>query len=118
MPTFSAEALEEFAARLLEAAGAPAAEAAIVAGALVRANLAGHDSHGVIRLEQYYRLIRDGLIVPGAAPEVVAETPSTTVIDGHWGFGQVVARRATEMAIEKARACAVSVVSVRCSNHL
>jgi uncharacterized oxidoreductase len=128
MPILSAEKLEKFAARLLEAAGrtlpslrsggCPAPEAAIVAGALVRANLAGHDSHGVIRLEQYYRLMRDGLIVPGAPLEIVTETPNTAVIDGHWGFGQVIARRATEIAIEKARASAVGVVSVRGSNHL
>lgn len=118
MPTFSVESLQEFGARLLEAMGAPPEEAAIVAGALARANLAGHDSHGVIRLEQYCRLIREGAIVPGAPTEVVAETPGTVVIDGHWGFGQVVARRATELAIAKAREGGVGVAGVRCSNHL
>src|SRR3712207_795806 len=118
MPTLPAETLQEFAARLLEAAGAPAEEAGIVAEALVRANLAGHDSHGVIRLEQYWRFMRDGLIVPGAPLTIVAETPASAVIDGNWGFGQVVARRATEVAIAKARACGAGVVSVRCSNHL
>jgi uncharacterized oxidoreductase len=118
MPTFPADTLHSFAARLLEAAGAPAEEAAIVAGALVRANLAGHDSHGVIRLEQYCRLMREGLIVPGAPTEVVSETAGSAVIDGHWGFGQVVAERATEIAIAKAKVCGVGVVGVRHSNHL
>jgi uncharacterized oxidoreductase len=118
MPTFSAPTLEAFATRLLVAAGAPAEEAAIVAGALVRANLAGHDSHGVIRLEQYCRFMRDGLIVPGAPIEIVAETPGTVVVDGHWGFGQVVARRATELAITKARANGVGVAGARHANHM
>jgi uncharacterized oxidoreductase len=118
MPIFPAETVHSCAARLLEAAGAPAEEAAIVAEALVRANLAGHDSHGVIRLEQYCRLMREGRIVPGAPTEVVSETAGSAVIDGHWGFGQVVAQRATEIAIAKAKACGVGVVGVRHSNHL
>jgi uncharacterized oxidoreductase len=118
MRTFTAETLEAFAARLLVAAGAPEEEAAIVAGALVRANLAGHDSHGVIRLEQYCRLMREGLIVPGAPTEVVAETPGTVVVDGHWGFGQVVARRATELAIARARSQGVGVAGARHANHM
>jgi uncharacterized oxidoreductase len=118
MPTFYAHALEAFATRLLVAAGAPEEEAAIVAGALIRANLAGHDSHGVLRLEQYCRLMRDGLIVPGAPSRIVAETPGTVVLDGGWGFGQVVAQRATQMAISKARAQGVGVAGTRHANHL
>jgi uncharacterized oxidoreductase len=118
MPTFDFATLKEFGARLLVAAGAPPEEAAIVAGALARANLAGHDSHGVIRLEQYYRLIREGAIVPGAPIEVVAETPGTVVLDGNWGFGQVVAQRAAERAIAKARESGAAVAGVRRSNHL
>jgi len=63
----------------------------------------GHDSHGVIRIPSYLRKISDGQIVPQAQPEVVRETPTTALIDGHWAFGQMVAARGMEIAIAKAQ---------------
>jgi uncharacterized oxidoreductase len=118
MPTLSADVLCDFTARILAAAGAPEAEAAMVAEALVRANLAGHDSHGVLRIEQYCRMMARGQIVPGAPTEIENETATTAVVNGNWGFGQVVARRAAELAIGKARAHGVSAVTMRCANHM
>ena len=53
----------------------------------VNANLAGHDSHGVIAIPTYIDRITAGHIVPGAKWTIVQELPTTTVIDGHWGFG-------------------------------
>ncbi len=40
------------------------------------------------------------------------------LVDGHKGFGQVIASRAMDLAIEKARALGVGLVAVRHSNHL
>jgi len=48
-----AEALQRIAQAILAAAGSADAEAGKVAAKLVGANLAGHDSHGVIRVPQY-----------------------------------------------------------------
>ena len=59
----------------------------------VNANLAGHDSHGVIAIPTYIDRIKAGHIVPGAKWTIVQESPTTTVIDGHWGFGFVVNAR-------------------------
>jgi uncharacterized oxidoreductase len=69
-----AEALEPFAARLLEATGAPEGTAAAVAESLVLADLRGHNSHGTRRIPQYTDSIRgdlDGVysIDPSAAAE-------------------------------------------------
>ena len=64
MPTLTAEKLQSFARSLFEAGGVPADEAAIVAGSLVDANLCGHDSHGVIRIPQYLRGVREGKVQP------------------------------------------------------
>jgi uncharacterized oxidoreductase len=75
------------------------------------------DSHGVIRISQYVRNIQAGKIVPGAPIEVTQETPSTTVINGNWGLGQVIAQRAMTLAIEKARANGISAVSVYQCTH-
>lgn len=118
MPIFSADALRDIAVRILKAAGVPADEATIVADLLVDSNLAGHDSHGILRLPQYLGMIRDGAILPGAPARVIRETPATAVLDGGWGFGQVVARGAMDLTARKARTSAVGAVAVRCCNHI
>src|SRR5690349_2740133 len=113
----SAEAVD-LAARLLDAAGSPPDESRYVAEVLVRANLAGHDSHGIIRLPQYIDNIRSGGLTPGAPISVVRETRATAVLDGHRGWGPVIARRAMQLAIEKARAAGTGTVVVRGSQHI
>ena len=56
---------------MLQAGGAPAGHAGIVADHLAQANLAGYDSHGFIRLPQYLKEIEEGVVDPRAEPEVV-----------------------------------------------
>lgn len=118
MPTLSFNTLYEATRKAVLALGSPPDEAAVVADALARANLAGHDSHGVIRLEQYAKMVETGDLVPGGATTVVREAPCTALLDGGWNFGQVVARRALDLAIRKAREYGTGTVSVRNSNHL
>jgi hydroxycarboxylate dehydrogenase B len=118
MPTLTYESVRDVTARVMAALGCPDDEAMIVAEALARANLAGHDSHGLIRVEQYAKLVRTGDIVPGAPTTVVREAACTALLDGGWNFGPVVARRALEVAIRKAREYGTGTVSVRNSNHL
>ena len=100
---------------MMQAGGAPADHASIVADHLAHANLAGYDSHGFIRLPQYLKEIEDGDCDPKAEPEVVGNHGGILQINGHSTFGQVVATRATEMAIEQARDHGVSLVSM--GNH-
>src|SRR5947207_13512877 len=118
MPIIEAEKLRGFATALVAAMGASNEEAETVADVLVRSNLAGHDSHGVIRLEQYARMVREGQIVPAAPFEIVRQMPAMALVDGHQGFGAVVATRATRLAMEMARASGVAAVSVRGSHHI
>ena len=108
----------QLAARLLDAAGSPPDKSRYVAEVLVRANLAGHDSHGILRLPQYVDAIRAGALQPGAPITVVRETRATAVLDGHRGWGPVTARRAMQLAIEKARAVGTGTVVVRGSQHI
>ncbi|MFQ5710598.1 MAG: Ldh family oxidoreductase [Candidatus Geothermarchaeales archaeon] len=112
MPTFTADQLREVCSKILEAAGASKDEAGIVADHLVKSNLYGHDSHGVLRIPWYIKLIEEGSIRPGAEVKVLRETEATALLDGNWGFGQVVARDAMERAIEKAGRCGVGVVAL------
>ena len=85
MPTVSHDRLHTIADRLLQCAGASSEEAGVIARHITGANLAGHDSHGIIQVPTYIDRIKRGHIVPGAPFDIVNETPSTLVADGHWG---------------------------------
>ncbi len=118
MPIFSAAQLRKVAADTLHAAGAIAAEAQVVADALVEANLEGHDSHGVVRVPEYVTWMEEGRINHGAKMEIQKETAAFAVIDGNWGWGQVIGKQAMEVAIQKASDIGTGVVSVHNCNHL
>jgi len=118
MPTLKGEQLEKICFHLLCAAGAPEDHGRIVAEHLAGNNLAGHDSHGFIRIIQYIRQIKEGVILPAAKPEIIKETPVIAQVDGHYGFGQVAAKFSTELAIDKAKKQGVGCVSVRRLRHL
>ncbi len=112
MPRVSAEELRTLGAKIFEGLQVPREEAAWVAELLVRANLVGHDSHGVIRIPQYAQAMKSREVQPGAPFEIVRESPSTALVDAHWGLGQVGARRAMELAIQKAKATKISSIGV------
>jgi uncharacterized oxidoreductase len=118
MPTLQHEPLETLARDIFQAIRVPPAGAAWMGRLLVRANLCGHDSHGVIRIPQYIASWRKGEADPTAEPQIVQEGPATAVVDGKLGFGQIVARRGMEVAMEKAAAAGVSTVGVFNSNHI
>lgn len=118
MPTLAPENLTRIADALLKGAGVPADEAATVARHLVAANLAGHDSHGVIAIPDYIGRIQKGHIVPGAPFTIVQESATTTVVDGNWGFGFVTNERAMAMTIEKAQAQNIAACTVFRQGHV
>jgi LDH2 family malate/lactate/ureidoglycolate dehydrogenase len=118
MPRVPAERLHKIGAALLVAAGAPPDEAEIVMRHSVDANLAGHDSHGIIQIPTYIDRIQVGHIVPGAPWTIVQESPTTTVIDGHWGFGYTVTERAMQLTIDKAARANVAATTVFRQGHI
>jgi LDH2 family malate/lactate/ureidoglycolate dehydrogenase len=118
MPCLQAGALRSLARRIFEALQVPSEEAAWVAEILVRADLAGHESHGVMRLPQYVQAIRSGLTRPEARFEIVQDSLALALIDGHWGFGQVVARGAMELAIRKAKNTKIASVGAYHLSHV
>jgi uncharacterized oxidoreductase len=113
-----AEALQRIAQAILVATGSSSEEADKVAQKLVGANLAGHDSHGVIRVPQYVGQVQDGTIVPNQSAQVVRETDVVTVLDGRFGYGQVVGEQAVQAAIDKARRHGIAMSALRSSAHL
>ncbi len=109
--------LERFVAGVLARYGVSEAEGAVTARVLVASDLRGIASHGVARLGRYVKGLEVGYIVPGARFDVREPVPAIGVIDARNGLGQVVGELAMDLAISKARANGVGVVTVRNSNH-
>jgi LDH2 family malate/lactate/ureidoglycolate dehydrogenase len=118
MPLIGAEELTAFAIAVYEAAGTPPEHARIVAAHQVGANLAGHDSHGVVLLPTYVERIDRGHIVPAARPRLLTETPTTLAVNGQWGFGPVVSEWTMERCIAKAREVRIAAATVREQSHV
>lgn len=112
------ERLQTLVTAILEAAGSCAAEAQVVAAHLVRANLCGHDSHGVGMLPTYVTNIDRGLLCPNVLPERVQDNGSFLVYDGHRGYGQVAAKVAMEAAIARCQSHGMTVMGLRNAHHI
>lgn len=118
MPAIPVEPLQRLADATFQAVGSEPAEAAAVAGQLVGANLAGHDSHGVGLIPPYLEFVRSGLVRLNQHGEVVSERGSLVVVDGRSGYGAVIGAEAMDLGIAAARATGVAVVAIRNSIHL
>jgi uncharacterized oxidoreductase len=117
MPIVSAESLQQTVAAILRRCKVPDEEAQIVAAHLVDAEACGVVSHGVLRVPQYVEALADGRTVPDARLRVVSDAPATLLLDGQQGFGQVMALRAMEMAVERAEGVGACVVSLSNCSH-
>lgn len=109
--------LELAVAAIFAAHGLSASDADRVAECLVEADLRNVSSHGINRIPIYTRRLRDRLVVP--RPEMVLTQPTPVVarLDGGNGMGFLVATRAMNEAIARARDYGVGVVYASNSNH-
>ena len=92
------EALRLLTASIFSGAGCRQEEARCIADHLVEANLAGYDSHGVIRAPTYVQWLNEGKVVANRDLQVVIDTDSFTVADGQRGFGQWLGRQTCSAA--------------------
>lgn len=109
--------IESFMLEVFRRLGVPEEDARICTDVLIAADLRGIESHGVGRLKYYYDRIRAGRQVVRTQIEVVRESETTAVLDGHHGMGHVIAYRAMRLAMEKARRYGLGAVAVRNSTH-
>jgi hypothetical protein len=114
---YTYQALYAFAEAVFLKMGCSVSDAALATKVLLSADLRGIDSHGIARLVGYVRLWEIGRINTTPTIKIVHETPSTAVIDGDRGLGLIVAPRAMEIAMEKAKQVGTGWVSVKNSNH-
>ena len=118
MPRLGVEQLRELGTAILNALGSPSERSAWVAETLLRANLAGHDSHGIMRLLQYAEFAREGNIDMSAEVVTLRETGATALLDARRTWGQVAAKIAMERAIEIAARQGISMVALVNCPHI
>jgi hydroxycarboxylate dehydrogenase B len=114
----AADALTRFAEAIIAGTGSQPAEAKEVAVHLVEANLKGHDSHGVGMIPSYVKNAAAGLLHPNQHAKLINEMGPIAVFDGEMGYGQVIAREATEWAIAKAKSGGVGIFALRNTHHV
>lgn len=113
-----AAALERFAVDLIAGLGAPPEIAATVGRHLVGANLAGHDSHGVLRIPQYAGEVERGELHPAATPVVEKEKGAVAVIDARSGFGHSATAFAMGWAADRSARLGIAAAAIRHTNHI
>src|SRR5512145_1749498 len=111
------ERLETFTAACLEKLDLQPADAQLVAQTLVAANLRGVDSHGVVRLPHYATRLRNSSVKARPRIRTRRTGPSSAVVEGDAGMGQLVATRAMQEAISLARETGVGAAIARNSSH-
>ena len=109
--------IENFMMDVFQGLGVPKDEAHICADVLITSDLRGIESHGVGRLKYYYDRIQAGVHLTKTEMEVVKETETTALVDGHHGMGHVIAYRSMRMAMDKARQYGLGAVTVRNGTH-
>src|SRR4029078_3885580 len=112
-----AAAILAFMTDAFRACGVPDADAKVVAGAMLDADLSGSDAHGIFRLVGYVKHLRSGIFNPRANITVLERSPATALVDGDNGMGHLVMTYAANLAVEIAREAGIAWVGVRRSNH-
>ncbi len=97
--------------------GVPKEDAKIIADVLITSDLRGIESHGIQRCKMYYDRIKQGIYEKNTKIDVIKDGPTTALWDGNCGMGHVIAYKAMEAAIEKAKKYGLGAVAVRNSTH-
>ncbi len=115
---YTADSLLALAQSILTGFGCDRDETAIVADHLIRANLAGHDSHGIGMLPVYGMQVKDGNLIPNQTPEFLPDCGAVNVVDARCGFGHRMALLALDHAMKTCRKHKVAVLGLRNSGHV
>lgn len=112
------ETINNFVIDAFVGVGVPREDAVICADVLLESDRRGIESHGVNRFKPIYidRIVA-GIQQPVTKFEIIRETPTTAVVDGHDGMGQVIGYKSMTMAIEKAKKYGMGMVAARNSCH-
>ncbi|MCL4466656.1 MAG: Ldh family oxidoreductase [Chloroflexi bacterium] len=115
---FPADKLRAFTVAVFEKVGVSPEDAAVVTDSLIEANLRGVDTHGITRmLCVYIKRLQVGVMSPRTEWSIARENASTALIDAKNSLGQVVATRAMQLAISKAKQTGIGFTAVNHANH-
>ena len=114
---YNYQALKEFGRQVMVNAGLEQDEADLFMENLLFADARGIGSHGVSRLINYSKRGKCGVITPGADAEVIRDSTSALLIDGHNGVGAKIGRQVMDLCISRARETGCCVAAVRHANH-
>ena len=110
--------LRDFATEVLCKVHLPDGDAALIVRYLVEVDLRGVVSHGTRQLQRYVAEFREERINPQPEIAQIMDAPSMAIFDGDGGAGYLVATRATEAVIEKAKANGIAVACTRNHGHV
>lgn len=113
-----AAALSRLVDDTFRAVGSDAAEATIIADHLVTSSLVGHDSHGVLRVSKYVEWVRKGDVVANRHATIAFDRGPAVLVDGGFGYGQVIGLEAMEILAERARPGGLAAIGIRNTAHL
>jgi len=114
----NADNLRRLTSAIVKAGGSSVQEADLVAEHLVRANLMGHDSHGVGMIPTYMRHLKMGLVVPNTRAKLVKDDGAMLMFDGGRGYGRPVAGEAMDAAIARCRDTGVVAMTLANAHHI
>jgi L-2-hydroxycarboxylate dehydrogenase (NAD+) len=114
---FNHNELTSFTESLFVAMGCPKHDAEVVADVLIAAELRGIPSHGLMRVKDYFEMVKSGRINTSPKVKVSYETPSTATVDGDNALGPIAAKASMMIAIDKAKKCGTGWVATNNSNH-
>jgi LDH2 family malate/lactate/ureidoglycolate dehydrogenase len=117
MPRVEIKPLRKFTVEAFEKLGVPHEDAVITTDVLLASDRRGISSHGVARLARYVDGIRKGIMKPETEPTVLKETPTTLLVDGNAGMGQVISVKTMRKVIAKAKDMGTAAAVIRNSNH-
>lgn len=111
--------LREVVERIFMKMGVSPHDARLGADVLLSADLRGVESHGVSNmLRKYIRDFKKGKLNPNPEWKIVRESPATANIDADRGLGIIIAQKAMEIAIKKAKETGIGMVTMRNVGHM
>lgn len=119
MPEVPVSGAVEVAAAVLTALGAKREAAESVGRWLVNADLAGHPSHGIIRLKDYENRMATGDLDPSVEPYVTEQTRNgpMVLVDGRGGFGHMAAHLLTDEMVARVKEYPVVIGGIVNASH-
>lgn len=111
------EDLREFSFKVFRKLGVPKEDASIPGEALLKGDLMGDPSHGIIRLKRYTWRFEEGLLKPKPNMKIIKEGLGFILYDADNGLGQIAAKKAMKLCIEKAKESGIVFAMIKNSNH-